>query len=55
MLLGQIAKVPCLATNLAVETLTPGCPQAAMKGALKGETKTNTTLEREETKNRVGD
>lgn len=48
MLLGQIPKVPCLTTNLAVETLTPDCPQAAMKGALKVEIKTNTTLDSEE-------
>lgn len=55
LLLGQIPKVPCLAINLAIETPTPGCPQAAMKGALKGETKTNTALEREQTKNGMGD
>lgn len=37
-----------MAINLATEILTPGYPQAAVKGAFKGETKTNTTLEKEQ-------
>jgi len=37
-----------LAVNSTTETLTPGCPQAALKAAFRGETKTNSILEKEE-------
>lgn len=37
-----------MAIHSATETPTPGCPQAAMKGALKGETKPNAISEREQ-------
>ena len=37
-----------MAVNSTTETLTPGCPQAALKAAFRGETKTNSILEKEE-------
>lgn len=43
-----------MAINWTDESLNPGYPQAGMKGAPKGGTKTNTTLERGEPKNGVG-
>lgn len=48
LLLGPSPREPCLAINWTVYSLNVGYPQAGMKGRTEGGTKTNITLEREQ-------